>query len=111
MNGTKKDENKDETPELHNSEQDDEGQAQDVADDAMALGSDSDKAEQSEHARAQGFDADGQEDTPDLVDRMEQMISSGLIDNSAFRGEPEHDDEEDMHGNRDDEDEDEEDDL
>jgi len=38
------------------------------------------------------------DDTPDLVERMEGMVRSGLIDNDAFRGEPVHDDEPDILG-------------
>lgn len=108
MNG-----NKDEqAPELHNSEQDDDdAQAQGVASDAMALGSAADKAEQSVRGGSSGLDLDGPEDEPDLVDKMEQMVASGIIDDGAFAGEPEHDDELDTHGNRDDEDEDETDEL
>ena len=41
------------------------------------------------------------DDVPDLVDTMNQMVSSGLIDNGAFAGEPMHDDEEDRLGETD----------
>ncbi|MBB6123828.1 hypothetical protein [Sphingobium subterraneum] len=34
------------------------------------------------------------DDVPDLVDTMEQMVSSGRIDTDAFAGEPDDDDEE-----------------
>ena len=36
--------------------------------------------------------------TPDLVDHMNQMASSGRIDMSAFRGERSDDDEEGLYG-------------
>ena len=79
-------------PEAHNSEQDDEGaQAQTLADEALGrVGvtfglSDSEKV-------GGGIEDDG--GTPDLVDHMRQMESSGRIDMSAFRGERNDDDEE-----------------
>jgi len=37
-------------------------------------------------------------DAPDLVDKMKQMHSSGIIDNGAFRGEDNHDDNIDLYG-------------
>ena len=81
-------------PENDNSEQDDaSSQAQTVADQAMlretetGLG-DSEKVP----GGIEDFDA------PDLVDHMEQMVSSGHIDMSAFRGEPNLDDEEGAFG-------------
>jgi hypothetical protein len=39
-----------------------------------------------------------EDDQQDLVDHMEQMVSSGVIDNSAFRGEPNYDDEDGLLG-------------
>ena len=85
--------NADLAPEAHNSEQDDEGsQAQTVADEALRGGreivSDSEKV-------PGGDPGDG---TPDLVDHMNQMASSGRIDMSAFRGERSDDDEEGIYG-------------
>ena len=86
-------------PEDDNSEQRDEGQAQDVAADAMVRGTglyeDSDKAESDP---GELFP----EDTPDLVDKMNEMLASGIIDNGAYAGEPMHDDQEDILGQTDD---------
>ena len=79
-----------------NSEQDDDDQAQDVAEDALAL--DDDLAEDSEHGGRPNPAQIIPDDVPDLVDRMDEMLRSGIIDNSAFEGEPMHDDEEDMLG-------------
>ncbi|RQW42851.1 hypothetical protein [Novosphingobium sp. LASN5T] len=42
------------------------------------------------------------EDTPDTVDRMNEMLRSGRLDYTAYEGEPAHDDEEDRFGLRDD---------
>ncbi|MXO75638.1 hypothetical protein GRI40_10460 [Altererythrobacter aerius] len=76
-------------PETHNSEQDDEqSQAQTVADQAEAL-------------RRGDPTASVKNDTtevPDLVDHMRDMESSGRIDMGAYRGEPNMDDEEDRYG-------------
>ncbi len=73
-----------------NSEQRDDGQAQDVA--AGALGEDADFSEDSEHGGHANPAAIIPDDMPDLVDRMDQMVSSGVIDMGAFAGEPLHDD-------------------
>ena len=80
-------------PEAHNSEQDDEGsQAQTVADEALRGGGET----LSDSEKVPGGDpGDG---TPDLVDHMNQMASSGRIDMSAFRGERSDDDEEGLYG-------------
>lgn len=81
-------------PELHNDEQDDEpDQAQSLADEALGrattvFGSD----EETERVPGQGDDESGS--TPDLVDHMKQMVTSGRIDMGAFRGERSDDDEE-----------------
>lgn len=70
-------------------EQDDaDTQAQTVAADALARATD--VHEDSEK--------NGPRDAPDLIDRMEQMVSSGHIDMGAYRGEPAHDDEADSFG-------------
>lgn len=86
-------------PETHNSEQDDEGQAQDVAEDARH------RATQSLQDSVHGGRANPAQimpdDTPDLIDRMNEMLASGHIDNGAFAGEPMHDDEEDVLGDTD----------
>jgi len=91
-------------PELDNDEQHDADQAQDVADDALGL--DSDLSEDSEHGGRSNPGAVTPEDMPDLVDTMNQMVSSGHIDNGAFAGEPMHDDEEDRLGQTDSDDDD-----
>lgn len=83
-----------------NREQRDEGQAQDVADEALHLGSD--PAEESEHGGSANPAALIPDDVPDLVDKMNEMVRSGHIDNDAFAGEPMHDDEEDALGQTDD---------
>ena len=87
-------------PEAVNREQQDEGQAQDVAHDAL-------------HPQGGGGSVRGNhvdptqilpDDVPDLVETMERMVSSGRIDNDAYAGEPQHDDEEDMLGDTEDDD-------
>ncbi|WP_328799475.1 hypothetical protein [Sandaracinobacteroides hominis] len=99
MNGRARD---DEPPEAVNREQEDEGQAQDVAEDAL-------------HPETGGGSVRGNhvdptqilpDDVPDLVETMEHMVSSGRIDNDAYAGEPQHDDEEDMLGDTEDDDDD-----
>jgi hypothetical protein len=87
-----------------NQEQRDGDQAQDVADDAMFVSTD--LSEDSEHGGKPNPAAVMPDDTPDLVDTMNQMVSSGRIDNGAFAGEPMHDDEEDRLGQTDRDDED-----
>jgi len=83
----------DETPEAHNQSQDDAGeQAQTLADEALGRSSDFDFGD-SEKPDYDGI-SDG-DSTPDLVDTMNQMVSSGHIDMGAFRGERNDDDEED----------------
>lgn len=86
--------------ETENREQDDaDAQAQSVADDA--LGRAADQSEDSERGGRSDPAALTPDDVPDIVDRMEQMVSSGRLDMDAFRGEPDHDDEPGMHGNED----------
>ncbi len=86
--------------ETENREQDDaDTQAQSVTDDA--LGRSSDPSEDSEHGGASNPAAITPDDAPDLVDRMEQMVSSGHLDMGAYRGEPDHDDEPGTYGNDD----------
>jgi hypothetical protein len=87
--------NQDFAPEAHNQEQDDEdSQAQTVADQVLGRRgdftlSDSEKVGNSDILGA---------NTPDLVDHMNQMATSGRIDMSAFRGERSDDDEEGFYG-------------
>lgn len=85
------------TQETENQEQvDAPAQAQSVTDDA--LGRSSDRSEDSVKAGPRDRTALTPDDTPDLIDRMEQMVSSGHIDMDAYRGEPAHDDEADSYG-------------
>ena len=73
-------------PEAHNQSQDDAGdQAQTIADEALGRSS----------AFEFGDSDDDGDSTPDLVDTMNQMVSSGHIDMGAFLGERNDDDEED----------------
>jgi hypothetical protein len=83
-------------PELHNSEQDDEDQAQDVADDALhpARNLNEDSVRNPNEDRAALLP----DDEADIVDRMQAMLRSGQLDYGAFAGEPSHDDEEDSYG-------------
>ncbi len=87
----------DQAPELRNDEQDDElEQAQTVADEALAGAA----------RRASPLDSINPEDdgelmddsTQDLIDKMRDMEQSGRIDMGAFRGEPNHDDEDETYG-------------
>jgi hypothetical protein len=82
------------TPEAINREQQDEGQAQDVAEDARHPGRGLGESDRAPGDRTQIIP----DDVPDLVDTMRAMVSSGRIDNGAFVGEPQHDDEEDVLG-------------
>jgi len=90
-----------------NSEQADDGQAQDVADEAIAriIGTngrpDRDPTVESEHGGRSNPAGIIPEDVPDLVDTINQMLTSGRIDNGAFSGEPMMDDEEDQLGQTD----------
>lgn len=82
-----------------NSEQRDEGQAQDVAADARRHGTEvNEDSVKGGHADRTAITPD---DTPDLVDTMNAMVVSGRIDNGAFAGEPMMDDEEDIMGDTD----------
>lgn len=90
---TRDERNRDQAPEAHNSEQDDEAaQAQTVADAARTGGEP--EPEDSEKVPT-GTAAD---DAQDLVDHMHQMETSGQIDMSAFAGERNDDDEEGSYG-------------
>jgi len=87
----------DDAPELHNSEQDDEQwQAQTVAEDAL-------RGEAHHPSPLDSIKPDDEgeimdDSTQDLVDHMRDMEQSGRIDMSAYRGEPNHDDNEDLYG-------------
>ena len=88
----------DDTSEMHNSEQDDEqSQAQQVAENAMNLAR-SPAFPESEHAGHSGINAIAGGDEQDLVDHMKQMERSGRIDMDAYRGERNDDDESGMIG-------------
>ncbi|HEX7783819.1 MAG TPA: hypothetical protein VF509_13500 [Sphingobium sp.] len=88
-----------------NSEQRDEGaQAQDVANDALVRGTD--LSEDSVKGGGSDRGAVIPDDVPDLVDKMEEMNRSGVIDNDAYAGEPMMDDEEGWLGNTEGDDED-----
>jgi hypothetical protein len=89
--------NDDETPEAINREQQDDGQAQDVAEDALNPGPPLGDSSRAPGDRTQILP----DDVPDLVDTMNAMVSSGVIDNGAYAGEPQHDDEEDALGETD----------
>lgn len=82
-------------PENDNSEQEDEEtQAQTVADEARGRAPTSEGLSDTEKANS----GDENDDAQDLVDHMRQMESSGRIDMSAYRGERNDDDEDGMLG-------------
>jgi hypothetical protein len=82
-------------PENLNAEQEDEAeQAQTFADEAAGRSSDDFLPEDSDKVPT-GEEGD---DVEDLVDHMKQMVSSGRIDNSAYNGEPNFDDNVDKYG-------------
>ena len=86
----------DSAPETFNSEQDDEDtQAQTFAEQALGRSASSFALEESEKVKGGIADED---DIEDLVDHMNQMDSSGVIDMSAYRGEETMDDLEDRYG-------------
>jgi hypothetical protein len=90
----------DDTAEAINREQQDEGQANDVADSALHADRSLGESKRSPGNRAQIIP----DDAPDLVDTMNAMVKSGVIDNGAYAGEPQHDDEEDLLGDTDEDD-------
>jgi len=78
--------------EENDEQRDEESQAQTVTDDARVRSTDlSEDSERGGHANPAQIIPD---DTPDLVERMEEMNRSGHIDFDAFSGEPQMDDEE-----------------
>lgn len=82
-------------PESDNSEQEDEeAQAQTVAEEALVRSTSAEGLSDTEKAKT----GEEGEDAQDLVDHMRQMDSSGRIDMSAYRGERNDDDEEGMLG-------------
>jgi hypothetical protein len=84
-------------PELHNSEQDDElEQTHSVAQEALAG-----EARHSSPLDSIKSDEPGEvmdDASQDLIDHMRDMEQSGRIDMSAYRGEPNHDDNVDKYG-------------
>ncbi|MGB3806676.1 MAG: hypothetical protein WA936_05715 [Erythrobacter sp.] len=79
-------------PENHNDEQDDHrSQAQEVSEQAQSERHDEAGGTESRKAASPGVDNVAGNET-DLVDEMRDMEDSGRIDNSAFAGEPNHDD-------------------
>ncbi|HSJ79487.1 MAG TPA: hypothetical protein VK913_12195 [Erythrobacter sp.] len=80
-------------PETDNSEQDERGeQAQDIAAEARDPENHKAGSTESRKAPSPGVDNIGGNET-DLVDRMRRMEKTGIIDNGAFAGEADHDDE------------------
>lgn len=92
------DEGATEAPEATNREQQDEGQAQDVAADALAGQADEVGGVDSVRGGTTNPAQILPDDVPDLVETMNAMVASGRIDNGAYEGEPMHDDEESMRG-------------
>jgi hypothetical protein len=80
-----------------NAEQDDEaGQSQTVAGEALGGETNAPSPLDSvKHGNDSGLMDDS---TQDLVDHMRDMEQSGRIDMDAYRGEPNHDDDEDKYG-------------
>ena len=86
----------DQAPELHNSEQDDEQeQTQSVADEA--LHGESRHASPLDSVKSDEPGEVMDDSTQDLIDHMRDMEQSGRIDMSAYRGEPNLDDNEDKY--------------
>jgi hypothetical protein len=84
-------------PETHNDEQDDErSQAQTVSQDAQAEQLRS-PTESEKGDNSSGLMGDSTQDT---VDHMRDMESSGRVDMGAYRGEPNHDDNEGKYGKK-----------
>lgn len=75
-----------------NSEQQEPDQAQDVTEDARIAPTD--LTEDSERGGHPDRTQVAPSDEPDLVERMKGMVRSGRIDNDAYAGEPDMDDEE-----------------
>ena len=82
-------------PETHNDEQDDHrNQAQEVSEEAQnrETGSPTESIKGDNKSDLMG------DSTQDTIDHMRDMESSGRIDMSAYRGEPNHDDNVDKYG-------------
>ena len=84
-------------PETHNDEQDDHrNQAQEVAEEAQ--GTTRETGSPTESVKGDNKSGLMNDSTQDTVDHMRDMESSGRIDMGAFRGEDNHDDNEDKYG-------------
>jgi hypothetical protein len=95
--GSDGEQQRDLAPELYNDEQEDEStQTQDVASDA--LGNEARHASPLDSIKGDSDSGLMDDSTQDLVDHMRDMEQSGRIDMSAYRGEPNHDDNEDRYG-------------
>ena len=82
------------TPELNNASQEDAGeQAQTLADEALGRASNFESGD-TKKPKYDGIGEDDDDSTPDLVDTMNQLVSSGRIDMGAYLGERNDDDEE-----------------
>jgi hypothetical protein len=85
----------DEAPELHNSEQEDEQEQTHIVA-GEALHGEARRASPLDSVKVNGGIGDNSEQ--DVIDRMRDMEQSGRVDMGAYRGEPNHDDNEDMYG-------------
>ena len=86
-----------EAPELHNAEQDDElEQSQTLADEALAGGAS--RASPLDSIKNDNPGEVMDDSSQDLIDKMRDMEQSGRIDMGAYRGEPNHDDEDEAYG-------------
>lgn len=84
-------------PETHNDEQDDErNQAQTVS--GQARTTTSETPSPTESIKRENKSGLMNDSTQDAVDHMRDMESSGRIDMGAYRGEDNHDDNEDKYG-------------
>lgn len=79
-----------------NSEQEDDAQVLDASE--FLEEGDDETVEESVKAPNRNVSEIYPDDVPDLVDKMNEMLVSGRIDNDAFAGEPAHDDEESTYG-------------
>jgi hypothetical protein len=87
----------DQAPELHNAEQEDEGdQAHTVA--IEALNAEARRGSPLDSTKGPGQSGLLDDSTQDLIDHMRDMEQSGRIDMSAYSGEPNHDDNDDTFG-------------
>lgn len=79
-------------PEMHNDEQDDHrSQAQEVAEQAQDGASSEPGGTESRKPASPGVDGVAGSES-DMIDQMRDMEETGRIDNGAYAGEPNHDD-------------------